>query len=99
MVWKKQVVLGVGVFLIAGCSDVKKTIGLEKTSPNSFSVNPYPKGLEVPPNFSALPTDPAVQNTLRKQELQRPLTPAEKAMMHKLERPCNSVRPSNKGNS
>ena len=88
MLWKKQILLGIGLGILYGCTDIKRGIGLEKTSPNSFSVDPYPKGLEVPPHFGALPTD-AKKEILKKKRSVMPMTAAEQEMMSKF--------PKNKG--
>ncbi len=73
-------ILATSVGLCAGCGNVKKAIGVEKTSPDSFQVNPRAQSLEVPPYFSL--TYP--QNT-SKVNSQPPLTEAEKELLARVQ--------------
>ena len=41
--------------LLSGCSEFKQTIGLEKTAPDEFNVDPHQCALEIPPEFDVLP--------------------------------------------
>jgi hypothetical protein len=46
-----------GILLIAGCGDLKKAIGLEKTSPDEFAVESRAP-LTMPPDFNLRPPQP-----------------------------------------
>lgn len=41
--------------LLSGCSNVKKTLGIEKDAPDEFSVVPSIHPLDMPPDFYNLP--------------------------------------------
>ena len=41
--------------LLQGCSNVKKTLGIERDAPDEFAVNPSELALEMPPDFFVLP--------------------------------------------
>lgn len=45
-----------GCFLLSGCQNVKKTLGIDRDPPDEFSVNPSIQPLDMPPDFSTLPT-------------------------------------------
>jgi hypothetical protein len=63
-----------------GCVNVKKAIGVEKTSPDSFKVNPRTQGLEVPPYFSlSYPQKPSKVSSYP------PLTEAEKELLARVQ--------------
>ncbi len=42
--------------LLQGCSNVKKTLGIERDAPDEFAVTPSNQPLDMPPDFFALPT-------------------------------------------
>lgn len=41
---------------LQGCQSVKKTLGIDRTPPNEYVVTPSVEALEMPPDFSCLPT-------------------------------------------
>lgn len=41
---------------LQGCSSVKKTLGIDRDPPNEYAVTPSVQPLEMPPDFSCLPT-------------------------------------------
>lgn len=41
---------------LQGCSSVKKTLGIDRDPPNEYVVTPSVQPLEMPPDFSCLPT-------------------------------------------
>ena len=88
MVSKTKIVLGVGLLLLGGCTQVKQSIGLEKVSADSFSVEPAPQGLEVPPDFGALPQGSQKKKMDVSQKTVSPskpcLTQAEKEILEKI---------------
>jgi hypothetical protein len=51
------VILGMLLFLVSGCSDFKKMVGIEKTSPDEFAVESRAP-LTVPPDFDLRPPAP-----------------------------------------
>lgn len=42
--------------LLQGCNSVKKTLGIDRDAPDEFSVSPSCQPLDMPPEFSVLPT-------------------------------------------
>jgi hypothetical protein len=54
-----------GGLLISGCSDLKKAIGLEKTSPDEFAVESRAP-LEMPPDFDLRPPQPGASRPQEK---------------------------------
>lgn len=44
-----------GLILISGCSDIRRTFGIENKPSDEFMVSPAQKELEVPPDFNLLP--------------------------------------------
>ncbi|MBY0291981.1 MAG: DUF3035 domain-containing protein [Alphaproteobacteria bacterium] len=45
-----------GCFLLYGCQNVKKSLGIDRDPPDEFSVSPSIQPLDMPPDFFALPT-------------------------------------------
>lgn len=43
-------------FVLQGCQSVKKTLGIDRDPPKEFAVTPSVQPLEMPPDFSCLPT-------------------------------------------
>lgn len=41
---------------LQGCQSVKKTLGIDRDPPNEYAVTPSVQPLEMPPDFSCLPT-------------------------------------------
>lgn len=64
------------IFLIfcSGCGEVKQVFGLTRISPDSFSVHPYSKPLEMPPDWQEGPVQAPC-----------PLREAEKALLHRIQ--------------
>lgn len=54
-----------GALLISGCTDVKRAIGLEKTSPDEFAVESRAP-LEMPPDFDLRPPQPGASRPQEK---------------------------------
>jgi hypothetical protein len=50
-------VCSAGALLVSGCTDLKRSIGLEKTSPDEFAVESRAP-LEMPPDFDLRPPQP-----------------------------------------
>lgn len=42
--------------VLQGCSSVKKTLGIDRDPPNEYAVTPSVQPLEMPPDFSCLPS-------------------------------------------
>ena len=42
--------------VLQGCQSVKKTLGIDRDPPNEYAVTPSAQPLEMPPDFSCLPT-------------------------------------------
>lgn len=67
----------VGLVGLAGCSSVKKSLGLEREAPDEFAVTPSTLPLDMPPDFFTLPVpDPGAprpqdvkENQEKKQKL------------------------------
>src|SRR5580700_11405095 len=51
------VILGMLLFLVSGCSDFKKMVGIEKTLPDEFAVESRAP-LTIPPDFDLRPPTP-----------------------------------------
>jgi len=49
------IVACLGLTLLSGCSDIRRTMGIESKPSDEFMVSPAQKELEVPPDFSLLP--------------------------------------------
>ena len=49
-------VLLCGSVFLQGCDSAKKTLGIDKSPPDEFSVLPSQQSLEMPPDFNLLPT-------------------------------------------
>ena len=54
-----------GTLLISGCTDLKRAIGLEKTSPDEFAVESRAP-LEMPPDFDLRPPQPGASRPQEK---------------------------------
>ena len=54
-----------GTLLISGCTDLKKAIGLEKSSPDEFAVESRAP-LEMPPDFDLRPPQPGASRPQEK---------------------------------
>lgn len=54
-----------GALLLQGCTDLKRSIGLEKTSPDEFAVESRAP-LEMPPDFDLRPPQPGAQRPQEK---------------------------------
>jgi Protein of unknown function (DUF3035) len=52
-----SLVCSAGALLLLGCTDLKRSIGLEKTSPDEFAVESRAP-LEIPPDFDLRPPQP-----------------------------------------
>lgn len=48
--------LACACFVLQGCGSVKKTLGIDRDPPKEYEVNPSVQPLEMPPDFSCLPT-------------------------------------------
>lgn len=67
-----------GVLLIAGCSDWKKTIGLEKSTPDEFAVESRAP-LTMPPDFNLRPPQPGAPRPQEKSSDQQARQTIEQA--------------------
>ena len=67
-----------GVVLIAGCSDLKKAMGLEKTSPDEFAVESRAP-LTMPPDFNLRPPQPGAARPQEKSSGQQARQTIEQA--------------------
>ena len=67
-----------GVLLIAGCSDWKKTIGLEKSTPDEFAVE-LRAPLTMPPDFNLRPPQPGAPRPQEKSSDQQARQTIEQA--------------------
>jgi hypothetical protein len=54
-----------GALLISGCTDLKRAIGIEKTSPDEFAVESRAP-LEMPPDFDLRPPQPGASRPQEK---------------------------------
>jgi hypothetical protein len=54
-----------GMLLLSGCTDLKRAIGLEKTSPDEFAVESRAP-LEMPPDFDLRPPQPGASRPQEK---------------------------------
>jgi hypothetical protein len=54
-----------GALMVSGCTDVKRAIGLEKTSPDEFAVESRAP-LEMPPDFDLRPPQPGASRPQEK---------------------------------
>ncbi len=50
-----SITLLAGCFCLHGCGSVKKSLGMERQTPDEFSVTPSMEPLDMPPNFFDLP--------------------------------------------
>lgn len=66
------------VLLIAGCSDLKKSIGLEKTTPDEFAVESRAP-LTMPPDFNLRPPQPGAARPQEKSSGQQARQTIEQA--------------------
>ena len=76
---QKIVILGFS-FLFWGCADVKRTMGIEKTAPNSLTVSPRLTPLEVPPELRSI--CPPVMSS---REEVCPLSDAEREILRRIQ--------------
>lgn len=53
------------LFMTTGCTDVKKSLGIQKDVPNEFMIRKV-KPIEKPPNYELLPPDSNVKTNLKK---------------------------------
>lgn len=71
--------------LLAGCTNIKETLGIQKTAADSFSVNPNPP-LEIPPHINQFFETPKESNTVPNQQ---PLDPVEEKLLQSLNKPSS----------
>ena len=64
-VFAVSVLCSAGALLISGCTDLKKAIGLEKSSPDEFAVESRAP-LEMPPDFDLRPPQPGASRPQEK---------------------------------
>src|SRR5215469_6201004 len=64
-VFAVSVLCSAGALLISACTDLKKAIGLEKTSPDEFAVESRAP-LEMPPDFDLRPPQPGASRPQEK---------------------------------
>ena len=62
-------VCSAGALLLLGCTDLKRSIGLEKTSPDEFAVESRAP-LEMPPDFDLRPPQPGAPRPQEKSSAQ-----------------------------
>lgn len=81
--------------VLQGCGSVKKTLGIDRDPPNEYAVTPSTQPLEMPPDFSCLPTpmpgierpqDRAARETQEKQflgssEIKEASSPGQEALL------------------
>lgn len=77
--------------LVSGCTDIRKTMGIESKPSDEFVVSPSQKKLEIPPNFELLPPQSGQEGVApaepsKGEEVQdlKPLTASEKNLMKQL---------------
>ena len=66
-------------FLFWGCTEVKRTIGIEKTAPNSLTVSPGLKPIEVPPELGSCQNPPVSSQEVC------PLSNAEREILRRIQ--------------
>ncbi|MBO0736404.1 MAG: DUF3035 domain-containing protein [Alphaproteobacteria bacterium] len=66
------------MLLLPGCTDLRKAIGLEQTSPDEFAVESRAP-LEMPPDFDLRPPQPGAPRPQEKSSDQQALKAIEKA--------------------
>jgi hypothetical protein len=71
-------VCSAGALLLLGCTDLKRSIGLEKTSPDEFAVESRAP-LEMPPDFDLRPPQPGASRPQEKSSDQQARNLIEKA--------------------
>ncbi len=76
--YQKITVIGLS-FLFGGCAEVKRTMGIEKTAPNSLTVSPGLKPLEVPPELRPCQSTPVSLREVC------PLTDAEREILKRIQ--------------
>jgi hypothetical protein len=79
-----MILLIVGAFFLAGCDQVKQTLGFEKTAPDSFSINPRNRDLEIPPDFSLCPGIESKIPEKKTPEKNEGMKEAEKELLRRL---------------
>lgn len=87
-----------GLGFITGCTQVKKEMGITKTEPNCFTVDP-PNPLEIPPDLTATPPGEYTPKPCQKRIPKAPLKGAEKALLNQIQgspKPDASVDSSQK---
>jgi Protein of unknown function (DUF3035) len=67
-----------GALLLQGCTDLRRTIGLERTSPDEFAVESRAP-LEMPPDFDLRPPQPGATRPQEKSSNQQARTLIEQA--------------------
>ena len=94
-----RISIAIGFFcaclVLQGCNSVKKTLGIDRDPPNEYVVTPSAQPLEMPPDFSCLPTPmpgmerPQERIARQSQEekflgsprVKEPLSPGQKALL------------------
>jgi hypothetical protein len=71
-------VCSAGALLLQGCTDLRRSIGLEKTSPDEFAVESRVP-LEMPPDFELRPPQPGATRPQEKSSNQQARTVIEQA--------------------
>lgn len=69
--YKKKIILLIGLFFLFGCADVKKLVGIDKEVPNEFLIEKRDP-LVLPPDYKLLPPDSS--NLKKENEVQKDIS-------------------------